>query len=151
MTLQNILERLAAGEVIIGDGSYTNTLEKRGYVKVGCYTPESSVEHPEAVENLAEEYARAGADITQTFTFYSRDVGTPEGCQLTVIVRRREDRPPDSFPSAWRSTRPAATSLGGSPTGGEPSWRAASSRPAPTRRARAGRRSSRSSERAWRF
>lgn len=25
------------------------------------------------------EYARAGADITQTFTFYSRDVGTPEG------------------------------------------------------------------------
>ena len=85
--------------MIIGDGSYTNTLEKRGYVKVGCtvlyctvlyyvkvgcYTPESSVEHPAAVENLAEEYARAGADITQTFTFYSRDVGTPEGCELTV-------------------------------------------------------------------
>jgi hypothetical protein len=29
-----ILERLEAGEVIIGDGSYVNTLEKRGYVKV---------------------------------------------------------------------------------------------------------------------
>ena len=94
--------------MIIGDGSYTNTLEKRGYVKVcctvlyctvpyctvlyyvkvGCYTPESSVEHPAAVENLAEEYARAGADITQTFTFYSRDVGTPEGCELTVRLVR---------------------------------------------------------------
>ena len=31
---QGILERLGAGEVIIGDGSYVNTLEKRGYVKV---------------------------------------------------------------------------------------------------------------------
>ena len=28
-------------------------------------------------------YARAGADITQTFTYYSRDVGVPEGCNLT--------------------------------------------------------------------
>ena len=32
--LQNILERLADGEVVIGDGSYCNTLEKRGYCKV---------------------------------------------------------------------------------------------------------------------
>ena len=31
---KNILERLDAGEVIIGDGSYCFTLEKRGYVKV---------------------------------------------------------------------------------------------------------------------
>ena len=52
--------------------------------QAGCYPPESSVEHPEAVENLAEEFARAGADITQTFTFYSRDVGTPDDCTLTV-------------------------------------------------------------------
>jgi len=82
---KNILERLDQGEVVIGDGSYGNTLEKRGYVKAGCYTPESSVEHPEAVVNLAEEYARAGADITQTFTYYSRDAGTPVGCTLTVL------------------------------------------------------------------
>ena len=34
LKLQNILERLEIGEVIIGDGSYANTLEKRGYVKV---------------------------------------------------------------------------------------------------------------------
>ena len=31
---KNILERLGNGEVIIGDGSYVNTLEKRGYVLV---------------------------------------------------------------------------------------------------------------------
>jgi len=82
---KNILDRLNGGEVIIGDGSYVNTLEKRGYVKAGNYTPESSVEHPQAVEQLAVEFARAGGDITQTFTFYSRDVGTPEGCTLTCL------------------------------------------------------------------
>jgi len=82
---KDILERLANGEVIIGDGSYVNTLEKRGYVLAGCYTPEASVENPHAVEELAVEYARAGADITQTFTFYSRDVGTPKDVKLTCL------------------------------------------------------------------
>jgi len=80
---KNIVERLDAGEVIIGDGSYCNTLEQRGYVKAGHYTPEASVEHPEVVEALANEYAWAGADITQTFTFYARDVGTPDDVHLT--------------------------------------------------------------------
>ena len=42
------------------------------------------MEHPAAVEALAEEFSWAGADITQTFTYYSRDVGTPEDCSLTV-------------------------------------------------------------------
>ena len=53
-------------------------------LQAGNYTPESSVEHPHAVEQLAGEFARAGGDITQTFTVYSRDVGTPYGCNLTV-------------------------------------------------------------------
>ena len=57
--------------------------------KAGCYTPESSVEHPAAVEALAEEFSWAGADITQTFTYYSRDVGTPEDCSLTVSETQR--------------------------------------------------------------
>ena len=69
----NILDRLRAGEVIIGDGSYSQTLEQRGYVQANIWTPEASVEHPEAVRQLAMEFARAGADITQTYTFYSDD------------------------------------------------------------------------------
>ena len=72
-TKSNILDRLKAGEVIIGDGSYTITLEKRGYTLANAWTPEASVEHPEAVKNLALEFARAGADITQTYTFFSDD------------------------------------------------------------------------------
>ena len=67
------MDRLKAGEVIIGDGSYTITLEKRGYTLANAWTPEASVEHPEAVKNLALEFARAGADITQTYTFFSDD------------------------------------------------------------------------------
>ena len=42
------MERLDAGEVIIGDGGFVFALEKRGYVKAGPWTPEAAAEHPEA-------------------------------------------------------------------------------------------------------
>lgn len=45
---QGILERLDAGEIVIGDGGFVFALEKRGYVKAGPWTPEATVEHPEA-------------------------------------------------------------------------------------------------------
>ena len=47
--IQDILARLGQGEVIIGDGSYVVTLEKRGYVKAGDWTPEASVEVPYSI------------------------------------------------------------------------------------------------------
>ncbi|KAM6965336.1 betaine--homocysteine S-methyltransferase 1-like [Aplochiton taeniatus] len=68
-----ILERLNAGEVVIGDGGYVMQLERRGYVKAGHYTTEAAVEHPEAVRQLHREFLRAGANVMQTFTFYSSD------------------------------------------------------------------------------
>uniref|UniRef100_A0A3P8TMB8 Betaine-homocysteine methyltransferase n=1 Tax=Amphiprion percula TaxID=161767 RepID=A0A3P8TMB8_AMPPE len=43
-----VLERLNAGEVVIGDGGFVFALEKRGYVKAGPWTPEVTVTHPEA-------------------------------------------------------------------------------------------------------
>merc|ERR1719431_1521938 len=67
---------------MVGDGSYVFTLEKRGYVRAGRYTPESACEHPEAVRQLAEEFARAGGDVTQTFTYGSTE-GMLEGCSFT--------------------------------------------------------------------
>ena len=45
---RGILERLDAGEVIIGDGGFLFCMEKRGYVNAGVWTPEATVEHPEA-------------------------------------------------------------------------------------------------------
>lgn len=46
--LQGILERLESGEVVVGDGSFLITLEKRGCVKAGLWTPEAVAEHPDA-------------------------------------------------------------------------------------------------------
>lgn len=42
------MERLDAGEIVIGDGGFVFALEKRGYVKAGPWTPEAAAEHPEA-------------------------------------------------------------------------------------------------------
>ncbi|XP_077553600.1 S-methylmethionine--homocysteine S-methyltransferase BHMT2-like [Haemaphysalis longicornis] len=67
-----LLERLERG-VVIGDGGFLFTLEKRCYVKAGPWTPEATVEHPEAVRALHREFMRAGADVVQAFTFYAVD------------------------------------------------------------------------------
>ena len=52
-----ILERLNAGEVLVGDGGLCYALEKRGYVKAGPWTPECTVEHPEAGQLFRITYA----------------------------------------------------------------------------------------------
>jgi len=70
---RGILERLDAGEVVIGDGGFLYCMERRGYVKAGAWTPEATVEHPEAVRQLHTEFLRAGADVMQTFTFYASE------------------------------------------------------------------------------
>ncbi|RXM91032.1 Betaine--homocysteine S-methyltransferase 1 [Acipenser ruthenus] len=70
---QGILARLDAGEVVIGDGGFVFALEKRGYVKAGPWTPEATLEHPEAVRQLHREFLRSGSDVMQTFTFYASD------------------------------------------------------------------------------
>ncbi|KAM8960845.1 betaine--homocysteine S-methyltransferase 1 [Pelodytes ibericus] len=70
---RGLLERLDAGEVVIGDGGFVFALEKRGYVKAGPWTPEAAVEHPEAVRQLHREFLRAGANVMQTFTFYASE------------------------------------------------------------------------------
>ena len=45
---KSIVERLDDGEIIVGDGGYTVALEKRNYIKVGTFTPECVVKHPDA-------------------------------------------------------------------------------------------------------
>ncbi|XP_003586562.3 LOW QUALITY PROTEIN: S-methylmethionine--homocysteine S-methyltransferase BHMT2 [Bos taurus] len=65
---QGLLEHLDSGEVVVGDGSFLLTLEKRGYVKAGLWTPEAVVEHPNAGRSHME-FLRVGSDVMQTFTF----------------------------------------------------------------------------------
>ncbi|KAK5932271.1 hypothetical protein CgunFtcFv8_003990 [Champsocephalus gunnari] len=70
---KGIIERLNAGEVVIGNGGFVFALEKRGYVKAGPWTPEATVTHPEVVRQLHREFLRAGSNVMQTFTFYASD------------------------------------------------------------------------------
>ncbi|XP_063958959.1 betaine--homocysteine S-methyltransferase 1-like isoform X3 [Lytechinus pictus] len=72
MSKKGLLERLEEGP-IVGDGSFVITLERRGYVMAGNWTPEACIEYPEAVKQLHREFLRAGADVMQTFTFYASE------------------------------------------------------------------------------
>lgn len=66
------MERLAEGPVL-GDGGYLLELEKRGYVRAGPFTPEVSLTHPNALEELHREFLRAGAEVLQALTFYATE------------------------------------------------------------------------------
>lgn len=65
----SVLDRLKADDILVGDGGMTFCLEKRGYVKAGPWSPECTVESPEAVRQVHREFLRAGADVIQAFTF----------------------------------------------------------------------------------
>ena len=66
---KGILERLREG-VVLGDGGYVLELEKRGYVLAGPFTPEATVEHPDAVLELSREFVDAGSEVIQALAFY---------------------------------------------------------------------------------
>jgi len=70
---RDLIAEMTAGKPIIGDGGFVFELEKRGFVKAGPWTPEATCEFPAAVKQLHTEYARAGADVMQTFTFYASE------------------------------------------------------------------------------
>ena len=53
--MAGVLDRLRAGEVIVGDGSYVFTLEKRGYVKVRSHNCDHASLHP-VVPRLASTH-----------------------------------------------------------------------------------------------
>ncbi|MBI3927705.1 MAG: homocysteine S-methyltransferase family protein [Armatimonadetes bacterium] len=80
---RDILKMLAA-DVVLGDGGYVLELEHRGYIQAGPYTPEVALEHPEALEQLHREFARAGAQVLQACTFYG------SGDKLELVGRQHQ-------------------------------------------------------------
>jgi betaine-homocysteine S-methyltransferase len=48
-------------------------LERRGYVSAGPFTPEVSIEHPEALKQLYTDFTRAGAQVLQAMTYYAHE------------------------------------------------------------------------------
>jgi betaine-homocysteine S-methyltransferase len=67
-----ILEKLKQGPVL-GDGGYLLALESRGYVQAGPFTPEVTIEHPNALRALHEEFVHAGAEVLQVLAFYASE------------------------------------------------------------------------------
>jgi 5-methyltetrahydrofolate--homocysteine methyltransferase len=66
--MKPLLERIAAGEVLIADGAIGTLLLERGLAPGAC--PESfNLSHPELLESIARLYLQAGAEILQTNTF----------------------------------------------------------------------------------
>ena len=67
-----ILDWLKEG-VVLGDGGSLFELERRGYVSAGPFTPEVSIEHPEALRQVQIDFARAGAQVLQALTYYAHE------------------------------------------------------------------------------
>jgi methionine synthase I (cobalamin-dependent) len=79
----NILELIKDQGVVLGDGGYLIELERRGYVESGSerekvgtgkgsgqFTPEVSIENPDALRELHREFLRAGSQVLQALTFF---------------------------------------------------------------------------------
>ena len=69
---KGILDRLK-DDVVLGDGGYLLALESRGYVQAGPFTPEVTIEHPNALRAIHEEFVHAGAEDLQVLTFYESE------------------------------------------------------------------------------
>jgi len=66
--MSNLLERVAAGHILISDGAMGTFLHAKGLAVGEC--PESwCVSHPDEVRSIAEAYIAAGADIVETNSF----------------------------------------------------------------------------------
>jgi betaine-homocysteine S-methyltransferase len=63
-------ERLDQGPLLIAEG-YLFELERRGYLQAGAFVPEVVLEHPEKVTELHQEFAHAGTDVVEAFTYYA--------------------------------------------------------------------------------
>jgi betaine-homocysteine S-methyltransferase len=68
----SILDKLKQGTVL-GDGGYLLALENRGYVQAGPFTPEVTIEHPNALLALHQEFVHAGAEVLQVLAFYASE------------------------------------------------------------------------------
>jgi len=66
--VKSLLERLAAGEILISDGAMGTFLQAKG-LQPGQSPEEWCISHPDEVKSVAEAYIAAGADIIETDSF----------------------------------------------------------------------------------
>jgi len=69
--MKGFLERLQNGGNIVTAEGYLWELQRRGFTQFGSFLPEVVLERPSAVRNLHEEFALAGSDVIQAYTYYA--------------------------------------------------------------------------------
>ncbi|XP_045194452.2 betaine--homocysteine S-methyltransferase 1-like isoform X2 [Mercenaria mercenaria] len=68
MTEKGLLQRLEnGGNVVVAEG-YIFEFERKGYLQAGSFVPEVTLEHPELVRLMYEEFVHAGSDVALAFT-----------------------------------------------------------------------------------
>lgn len=68
-----MIMQLLEDDFVLGDGGSLFEMERRGYVSAGPFTPEVTIEHPEAVKQLHTDFARAGSQVLQALTYYAHE------------------------------------------------------------------------------
>ena len=66
--MKGLLERLAAGEILISDGAMGTFLQAKG-LQPGESPEAWCLTHPDAVKSIAEAYIAAGSDLVETDSF----------------------------------------------------------------------------------
>jgi 5-methyltetrahydrofolate--homocysteine methyltransferase len=95
--MKGLLERIAAGEILISDGAMGTFLQAKG-LQPGESPEAWAISHPEAVKSIAEAYIAAGSDIVETdsfggTTYKQREFGLAEQVDAfnTASVRLAKD------------------------------------------------------------
>ncbi|KAL4235314.1 hypothetical protein ACF0H5_006949 [Mactra antiquata] len=71
MSTNAFLKRLQnGGNVVVAEG-YIFEFERKGYLQAGTFVPEVTIEHPELVRLMYEEFVHAGSDVVLAFTYYA--------------------------------------------------------------------------------
>lgn len=84
--MRSLRERIAAGEVLVGDGAWGTMLMARG-LAAGQAPEIFNLERPEVIEEVARLYVEAGADLVTTNTFG----GAPARLRECGLERRVRD------------------------------------------------------------
>ncbi|MFP4111727.1 MAG: homocysteine S-methyltransferase family protein [Candidatus Woesearchaeota archaeon] len=66
----DFLKKLKNDFILCAEG-YLFEMERRGYLKAGPFVPEVTIDFPKALEELHNEFVRAGSDVVLAFTYYA--------------------------------------------------------------------------------
>ena len=102
--MNQFLERLNSGEILVADGATGSNLQKMG-LKPGKPPEDLIIDDPDTILKLASSFAQAGSDIILTCTF--------GGTRMRMKDSKYQDRAPEVNIRAAEIARKAASLNGG--------------------------------------